>query len=185
MRRGETSRGTGMTRGRARPERGGTTPGWPGMAAGLATVALLTGWTVTDPASAPEPSDQDVEEAVMVAAGQWALDRLPSGVTRLDPHRSGAGKDGARVRRVARALGATLGTLDDTRQCTDSIDPSTCRLSVETLLAISAPRIEGYGAQVKVYAWYRSNSAREPVAQRSWEVQLRRSGQSWHVVSGR
>lgn len=158
-----------------------------GMAAALGAVVLLAGWTVTD--SRPESasvhaSGQDVEEAVMVAAGQWALDRLPSGATRLDPHRSGAGKDEARVRRVAQSLGATLATLDETRQCTNSIDPSTCQLSATRLLAIAAPRIDGDRAQVKVYAWYRSDSAGEPVAQRNWDLQLQRSGSDWRVVSG-
>lgn len=151
----------------------------------LAMAGLLAGWTVIDPVPGAQPSDQDVEEAVMVAAGQWALERLPSGATRLDPHRSGAGKDAARVRRVAQSLGATLAPLDETRQCADSIDPSTCTLSAERVLAISAPRIDGDSAEVKVYAWYRSDSAREPVTQRSWDLELRRSGQSWHVVSGR
>lgn len=156
-----------------------------GVLALVATAALAGAWsgpttTIAPPTVAELP--QDAEEAVMVAAGAWALDRLPAGQTRLDPHRSGAGKDAARVRRVAQALGAGLGTLDESRQCTDTMDPATCKLSVDRLLAISAPRVDGDEARVKVYAWYRSSSP--PVAQQSWDLVLRHSGGSWRVVSG-
>lgn len=184
MRRGETSRTRAGWSGVARRVPGVWGPAWAVVAAGLAAVGLLAGWTVADPVPGEQSSDQDVEEAIMVAAGQWALERLPSGATSLDPHRSGAGKDAARVRRVARSLGATLSPLDDARQCANSIDPSTCTLSVERVLAISSPRIDGDRAQVKVYAWYRAESAREPVAQRSWNLQLHRSGGGWRVVPG-
>lgn len=191
MKRGERAgtRGRRTRRGRnphARPVPGAAGPRAVGVVAVLAALGLVAGWTVTEN-HVPDvliSSQQDPGEAIMVAAGQWALDRLPPGDTRLDPHRSGAGKDADRVQRVARSLGASLAPLDDTRQCADSIDPSTCQLSAARVLAITAPRIDGDRAQVKVYAWYRSDSAREPVAQRSWDLQLRRNGQSWRVVSG-
>lgn len=149
----------------------------------LAIVALLVAAGAT--AILPDQAaGQDAEEAVMVAAGEWALERTPQGSTRLDPHRSGAGKDGARVQRVAQSLGATPGTLEETRRCTDALDPSTCRLEAGRLLAVGAPRIEGDQARVKVYVWYPTSTAREPVAQRSWDLVLRKNGQAWRVVSG-
>lgn len=191
MKRGERAgtRGGPTRRRRSRHARSGpgaTGPRWVAVAVVMVALGLVAGWTVTDhhvPDLLPS-GQQDPDEAIMVTAGQWALDRLPPGDTRLDPHRSGAGKDAARVRRVAQSLGATLAPLDDTRQCANAIDPSTCQLSAARVLAITAPRIDGDRAQVKVYAWYRSDSAREPVAQRSWDLQLRRNGQSWRVVSG-
>lgn len=149
-----------------------------GVAAVIAVVALAAG-----PAVGPVAA-QDEAESAMAAAGTWALGQLPSGDTRLDPHRSGEGKDGPRVQRVARALGASLAPLNQVRECADRLDPSTCTLSVARLISVGAPRIDGDTARVKVYAWYRSSSPREPVAQRSWEVQLRRAGQGWQVVSG-
>lgn len=154
-----------------------------GRGGSLAIVAVLA--VVVATVSLPSPAaSQDAGEAIMVAAGQWALERLPQGSTRLDPHRSGAGTDAARLQRVARALGATLATLDETRECADALDRSTCRLGAGRLLAITAPRIEGDEARVKVYAWSPSTSSREPVTQNTWELVLRRSGSVWRVVSG-
>lgn len=127
---------------------------------------------------------QEPAADVMVVAGRWALDRLPDGAVRLDPHRSGEGKERAVVERVAGALGAELGTLEETRLCEDAMDPATCRLESTVLLAIAPPRIDGEKARVKVYAWYASGSVRSPVAQESWELELRRSGEAWRVVSG-
>ncbi len=149
---------------------------------GVAVVAAVGGAWSTAHRSAGVASVQDPAEAVMVAAGQWALEQLPAGETRLDPHRTGEGKDAARVNSVARSLGAGLGTLDELRQCTDTMNPASCRLGVDRLLAISAPRMDGDQARVKVYAWYRSSSP--PVAQRSWDLVLRQEGGSWRVVSG-
>lgn len=127
---------------------------------------------------------QDPVAEVMAAAGRWALERLPEGRVRLDPHRSGEGKDRSVVERVAGALGAELGTLEETRRCEDAMDPATCRLASTVLLAIAPPRIDGDSARVKVYAWYDSGSVRSPVAQQSWQLELRRSGSGWEVVSG-
>lgn len=152
------------------------------VAALLSAFATISGWTAMGPAAAPTTA-QDAEEAVMVAAGEWVLAQVPGGAARLDPHRSGAGKDRARVERVARSLGTGLATLDEVRNCKDVMDASTCTLAVERLLAIASPQVEGDGARVKVYAWYRAGSTTEPVAQRSWELQLRRDGSSWRVVS--
>lgn len=135
-------------------------------------------------AAMPVRAQGDVAEAVMVAAGQWALQQVPGGSPHLDPHRSGAGKDAARIQRVARALGADLTTLDRSRQCEDAMNPATCRLTVERLLTIAEPRIDGDRATVKVYAWYRSGSQSEPVAQRRWTVVVERDGSAWRVVSG-
>lgn len=146
----------------------------------LAGAALLLAAATASPAVA-----QDPEEAVMVAAAEWVLERVPGGEVRVDPHRSGAGKDRARVERVARTLGARLGTLDELRECTDVMDPSTCTLGVDRLLAIASPRIDDDEARVKVYAWYRADSPSEPVAQRSWELRLTREGPVWRVVAGR
>lgn len=129
-------------------------------------------------------SSRDPTEAVMVAAGRWVLERLPSGAAGLDPHRSGAGKDGARVKRVAAALGMELTTLDQAKQCRDVLEPSTCQLGAARLLAIGAPRIQGDAAEVKIYAWYRSDSEEAPVAEKTWDLSLRRSGGGWVVTSG-
>lgn len=126
---------------------------------------------------------QDPGEAVMVAAGRWVLERLPSGPAGIDPHRSGAGKDGARLQRVAVALGSELTPLDRAKACTDAIDPSTCQLSTARLLAIGAPRMQGDRAEVKVYAWYRTGSADAPVAEKSWNLTLQRMADGWRVVS--
>jgi hypothetical protein len=83
---------------------------------------------------------------------------------------------------VASALGAELGTLEDTRRCTDVMDPSSCRLDAAVLLAIAPPKITRDEARVRIYAWYRQSSAREPVGKRSWDLTLRRSGGGWQVV---
>jgi len=124
---------------------------------------------------------QDDAEAVMVAAARWAQQRLPSGSLRIDPHRSGRAAEAA-VLRVANALGADVGTLEATRRCTDVMNPSTCSLDSVVLLAFAAPEIRGDEARVRVYAWYRQDSAREPVARESWDVVLRRSGGGWEVA---
>lgn len=175
-----TRRGTGVRAwlGRSRILTGA------GVVALMAAAGVAGAWSGAAPAvdAAAHADAQDIEEAVMVAAGEWVLDRIPSGRTQLDPHRSGAGKDGARVSRVAQALGARLGTLDEARQCTDTMNPATCELGVDRLLAIAAPQIDGDEARVKVYAWYRSSSP--PVAQRNWNLVLRQSGGDWRVVSG-
>lgn len=178
-----TRRGTGV---RARLGRTRILTG-AGVVALMAAAGVAGAWSGAAPAvdavdAVAHAVAQDSDEAVMVAAGEWVLDRIPSGRTQLDPHRSGAGKDGARVRRVAQALGARLGTLDEARQCTDTMNPATCQLGVDRLLAIAAPQVDGDEARVKVYAWYRSSSP--PVAQRSWTLVLRQSGGEWRVVSG-
>ena len=133
--------------------------------------ALLTG-------ASPAVAQGDAE-AVMIAAGQWARGQLPSGALRLDPHRTGQSTDRAVARRVASAVGAELGTLEQTRTCTDVMDPSTCRLASAALLAIEAPVIRGDRAEVTVYAWHRQDDPRSPVAKRSWQVTLRRTGSGW------
>lgn len=172
----------------------------------LAVMALLVGWgqlfamvsgppasgsstEVRAPADRPAPAtippaSQDAGEAVMVAAGAWVLDRVPGGAGYLDPHRSGAGKDGSRLERVAGALGLGLATLDDVRECVDVMDPASCTLDVDRLLAMAAPQIHGDAARVKVYAWYRADTGGTPVVQRSWELRLARNDGVWQVVSG-
>lgn len=134
---------------------------------------------------AAEPAGAQDGEQVMIAAGQWAKGQVPSGPLRLDPHRTGRSSDPAVAQRVASALGATLGTMEETRRCTDVMNPSTCTLSSSALLAISAPRINGDQASCRVYAWYRQDNAREPVGKHSWELTLRRTAQGWEVVQGR
>lgn len=121
-------------------------------------------------------------EAVMIAAGEWARDRVPAGALRLDPHRTGRSTDGAVASRVASALGAQEATLEATRQCTDAMDRSTCRLSAAALLVIGAPTIRGDEASVRVYAWYRQDDAGTPVAQASWDLTLRRTSSGWAVA---
>lgn len=137
-------------------------------------------WVIwAEPATAQEPAEQ-----VMIAAGQWAKGQVPAGPLRLDPHRTGRSSDPAVARRVASALGADLGTMEETRQCTDVMDPSTCALASSALLAISAPGINGDEASCRVYAWYRQDDARNPVVKRSWDLTLRRTAQGWEVVQG-
>lgn len=159
----------------------------PVLLAALAALALgfpaaLPAWGGAE--SRESVAGQDPAEAIMIAAGGWVLERLPPGSSRLDPHRSGAGKDAPRIGRVAAALGAELAPLDETRQCTDAVDPSTCQLAVARLLAIGAPAIDGDQAVVKVYAWYRSGSAGAPVAEKTWQLRLHRIEDGWVVVSG-
>lgn len=120
----------------------------------------------------------------MVAVGEWVLERVPGSTGRLDPHRSGAGKDAARVERVARAMGVGLAPLDEVRSCSDVMDPATCVLSVDRVLAIASPVMGEGEARVKVYVWYRSGSGAEPVAQRRWDLRLTRSATGWTVVFG-
>ena len=125
-------------------------------------------------------------EAAMVAAGEWARGQLPSGELRLDPHRTGRSTSPAVAQRVAAALGAELGTLEEIRSCTDPMTPASCSMSAAALLAIDAPAIDGDQARVRVYAWYRQDSRRAPVGRDSWTVTLRRTGSGWEVVgSGR
>lgn len=134
---------------------------------------------------APAHAQNADAEAVMVAAGQWAAGRVPSGDLALDPHRTGASTSTAVARRVAGALGARLATLEEVRPCTDPTNPGTCRLDVTALLAIGAPSVDGDRARVRVYAWYRQDSDREPVGQDSWTLDLRRTGDGWVVSGGR
>lgn len=123
-------------------------------------------------------------ESAMIAAGEWARARVPGGSLLLDPHRTGRSTERAVAARVASALGADLGTLEQARTCTDVTDPSTCGLSSAALLAIAPPAIRGDEATVRVYAWYRQDDPRAPVGKATWEVRLRRSGSSWAVVGG-
>lgn len=147
----------------------------------MVAAAAVAGMGVSAPAAA-QGSDA---EAVMVAAGEWALQQVPGGQPHLDPHRSGEGQDAGRVERVARALGARLTTLDQARRCDDPMNRATCRLTVERLLTIAGPRIDDDRAQVKVYVWYRSSSPTEPVAQSRWNLVLERDSRGWRVTSGR
>ena len=123
-------------------------------------------------------------ETAMVTAGEWVRARLPAGAVRLDPHRTGRSTERAVATRVASALGAKLGTLEETRICSDAMDASTCRLESPVLLAIAAPAIRGDRAVVRVYAWFRQDDPRSPVAKESWEVGLRRTASGW-AVEGR
>lgn len=156
------------------------TPGRGRHSVVAAAVVALAGAGV--PASADAQSGD--AEAVMVAAGEWVLQQVPGGQPHLDPHRSGEGQDAARLQRVARALGAGLTTLDQSRQCDDAMNRATCRLTVERLLTIAEPRVDGDRAQVKVYAWFRSSSPTDPVGQRRWDLSLERDARGWRVTSG-
>lgn len=135
-------------------------------------------------ATAPAAAQTNPQESAMLAAARWVVDRLPEGSLRLDPHRSGQGTDRATVERVARALGAGLATLEETRRCEDTLDRSTCTLACDVLLALAPPEIRGDRATVKVYAWYRSSSRRSPVEKGTWVVELRGGADGWRVVSG-
>lgn len=130
--------------------------------------------------SAAGAAAQSAGESVMVAAGEWALERLPGGEPRLDPHRTAASGD--MIGRVARALGARLATLEQTRSCRDVMDPASCEV-VAPILALTEPAIQGDRARIRVYAWYDGDSPREPVAERAWDLLLSRSGSGWQVVS--
>ncbi|HUG40664.1 MAG TPA: hypothetical protein VMM12_09270 [Longimicrobiales bacterium] len=142
----------------------------------VAAVALMAAGVPGDVASQGTGA-----EAAMVAAGEWVRGRLPAGSVRLDPHRTGRSTDRAVAARVASALGAELGTLEQSRACADVADPSTCRLDVAVLLAIAEPAIRGDRAVVRAYAWYRQNDPRSPVGKGSWEVTLRRTASGWAV----
>lgn len=151
------------------------------LAGGLAVVALVAQAGLWP---APAAAQEEAAEAVMIAAAEWARERLPAGALRVDPHRTGEGVGEGVAQRIARSLGADLGTLEETRRCADVMDPSSCRLEVAALVAISPPRLDGDEARVRVYAWHRQSDPREPVAKVSWEVELRRSGSGWSVVRG-
>jgi hypothetical protein len=142
----------------------------------LALSAIVAGADVV-PAAA-----QADEAAVMIAAGQWAQGQLPSGTLRVDPHRTGAGTGQALAEQVARALGARLGTLEETRVCANPMDAATCRLEADALLALATPRISGDAATIRVYAWHRTSSRAEPVARETWTLQLRRTASGWSVT---
>jgi hypothetical protein len=142
----------------------------------LAIAGILTG-TAAVPAAA-----QADEAAVMIAAGQWAQGQLPSGTLRVDPHRTGEGTGHALAEQVARALGARLGTLEETRVCANPMDAATCRLEADALLALATPRISGDAATIRVYAWHRTSSRSEPVARETWTLQLRRAASGWSVT---
>lgn len=129
------------------------------------------------------PAAAQDEAAVMIAAARWAQERLPAGPLRLDPHRTGEGGGQALAEEVAAAVGARLASLEETRVCGNPMDASTCRLESAALLAMAMPRIQGDRASVRIYAWYRSDSAAEPVARESWTVELRRTGAGWVVAS--
>lgn len=144
--------------------------------------AGVVAWAVLG--AAPVAAQGDAREAVMVAAAEWARERLPAGTLRVDPHRTGREAGEGVAERVARAVGAELGTLEATRRCMDAMDPSTCSLEAAALLAITTPRVDGDGATVRVYAWHRQSNPREPVAKLTWELELRRTGGGWQVVSG-
>ena len=134
--------------------------------------------------SRPAPVQAQDDEQAMVSAGRWVLQQIPGGDVRLDPHRTGRSTSPAVAQRVAGALNAQLGTLEQTQRCADPLDPSTCRLEASVLLAIAAPAIRGETARVRVYAWYRQDSPRQPVAKKSWDVTLRRTGSGWEVQGG-
>ncbi len=146
------------------------------MAMGLALAVVLTGAPTAGSAQAAADA-----EAVMVAAARWAAERLPSGSLRLDPHRTGEGGGQALAGRIASAIGAELGTLEQTRVCSNPMDASTCRLESDALVAIATPRISRDEASVRVYAWQRTGSSSEPVARQSWDLRLTRTAGGWVV----
>lgn len=129
----------------------------------------------------PVFGQSDAKESVMITAGRWAAARLPSGSLRLDPDRSDGGVGPAFATRVAAGIGARLGRLEDMRVCVDVMDPSTCRLECDALLAISPPAIRGDHAAVRVYAWLRQSSPQNPIARASWDLRLQRTGNTWNV----
>jgi hypothetical protein len=137
---------------------------------------------VASVASPARVAAQQEAPAIMVAAARWALRSLPSGTVRLDPHRTGDGPPLAAAQAVARELGAELGTLEQIRVCQDVTRPETCRLEADVLLAVAAPRVDRDRARVRVYAWHRTGSAREPVARRTWELELVRTDGAWRVT---
>jgi len=143
---------------------------------GLALALALMGTPA--PIHAQAASD---DEAVMVAAARWAIERLPSGSLRLDPHRTGEGGGHALASRIARTVGAELGTLEQTRVCSNPMDASTCRLESVALVAIASPRVSRDQASVRVYAWHRSDSPSEPVTRQSWDLRLTRTTAGWSV----
>ena len=145
---------------------------------------IATAVAIGAAAMAAPVAGQNANEAVMVAAGQWAKGQLPGGGLRLDPHRTGEEAGQGVAERVARALGAELGTLEATRICGDVMDPSTCRLQTPGLIAISAPDLNGDRARVRVHGWFRQSDPREPVGKASWQLELVREGGAWRVVSG-
>ena len=151
--------------------------------AGVAAVGAAGPVAGSETAGALGPAAQETE-AVMVAAGRWVLERMPDGRVCLDPHRSGQGTDEALLERVGQALSAELRTLEETRQCTDVMDPASCTLDAAALIAIAHPRIDGANATVKVYTWHASDSIREPVSKRTWDLELRRGPGGWAVVDG-
>jgi hypothetical protein len=140
-------------------------------------LSLLVGLAAFIPVAGQE------EAAVMIAAGRWAQERLPEGSLRLDPHRTGEGAGQALAEEVARALGAQLASLEETRVCGNPMDASTCRLESAALLAMTMPRIRRDEATIRVYAWHRTGSAREPVGRETWNLRLTRTAAGW-VVSG-
>lgn len=150
----------------------------------------IRGWIVAGAVAgaaitpAPVAAQDDPSEAVMVAAAQWARERLPQGALRLDPHRTGQDVGQGVAERIARAVGADLGTLEETRQCTNPMDASTCTLETVALMAISTPSVSGNEARVRVYGWHRQSRSGEPVAKVSWDLELRRAAGGWQVVSG-
>lgn len=125
---------------------------------------------------------QEATERVMIAAGQWAAERLPDGSVRVDPHRTGDRGDQSLARNMARSLGAELGTLEQMRQCDDPLDVSTCVLECDVLLAVAMPDIDGDRATVRLYAWHRQDDAQAPVGKTSWDVRLRSVDGAWQVV---
>ena len=133
----------------------------------------------------PGPTPAQEAEQVIVAAGRWAADRLPPGDVRLDPHRTGEGTDPDLADRLATAIGVRLGTLEDMRRCQNSLDPATCELGCDALLAVAAPAVHGDHAEVRVDAWHAQDRPRQPVARTAWDLALQRSGQGWQVVEAR
>lgn len=151
---------------------------------------LVLGLFAAGRAASQQSADRS---AILEAALKHVREGLPTGPIRMDARvaqsKPGAGRwartprPPGEVGALAAALGASVGTIDETRVCTGAKARS-CRLEgASAVVAIGEPVIEGAVAEVLVLSWFTRTSRRGPVAARDVLITLSRESGTWRVVS--
>lgn len=83
---------------------------------------------------------------------------------------------------LTNALGANRGSIASARQCATQL-PSSCKLvGTEAVLEFSMPVFAGATAVMEVHSFFRSMSARQPIAAKDVIIHFNRIGDRWRVT---
>lgn len=86
------------------------------------------------------------------------------------------------VGELTRISGVKLGSISSARQCTTRL-PSGCRLAdTDAVIEFSPPVFTGSTATMVVHSFFRSLSARQPVAAKDVVISFARAGDRWEIT---